>query len=141
MWVFSRAGFFSAVEKGNRRGQEVCVRSRVLEDFDRMRKLYYPEMGAVERTQNTDYPYRIYLSHDAWARVCEKMAKDIDYANFKSMVAQEQGYDRAHLYGGVWEVMYGAERKLAPKPKPSAKGKKLTKEEADDLRFFFEEGN
>jgi len=136
MWVFSRAGFFSAVEKGNKKGQEVCVRARVLEDFDRMRKLYYPEMGLVERSQNTDYPYRIYLSHDAWARVMAAMSKDINYANFKSMVAQEQGYDRAHLYGGVWEVMYGAERKLAPKPK--AKAKKLTKEEADDLRFFFE---
>jgi hypothetical protein len=113
MWVFSRAGFFSAVEKGNKKGQEVCVRARVLEDFDRLRKLYYPEMGTVERSYNTDYPYRIYVSHDAWARVMAAMSKDINYANFKGMVAKEQGEERAHLYSDVWAVMYGAEQTLA----------------------------
>lgn len=136
MWVFSRAGFFSAVQKGNKRGQEVCVRARLLEDFDRLRKLYYPEMGMVERSQGTDYPYRIFVSHDAWARVMEKMSKDIDYANFKSMVAKEQGYERSHLYEDVWSVMYGAEKKLAPKPKAQTSRKK--KDDADDLRFFFD---
>ena len=147
MWVFSRAGFFSAVEKGNKKGQEVCVRARVLEDFDRMRKLYYPEMGTVERSYNTDYPYRIYVSHDAWARVMAAMSKDINYANFKGMVAKEQGEERAHLYSDLSDAAYfgvmgevsahygdevgmeiGGYRKpkaaKPQKPAPKAKGKK-----------------
>lgn len=136
MWIFSRAGFFSAVQKGGRKGQEVCVRARVLEDLDRLRKLYWPEMGVVQRSQNTDYPYRVFVSHGTWAKVCEAMARDIDYSNFKDMVAKEQGYERAHLYGDVWSVMYGAEQKLAPKPK--SKARKQSQDEADDLRFFFE---
>lgn len=102
-----------------------------------MRKLYYPEMGAVERSQNTDYPYRIFVSHDAWARVMEKMSKDIDYANFKSMVAKEQGYSRANLYEDVWSVMHGAEKKLTPKPRNTVL-KSRPKDDADDLRFFFD---
>ena len=107
MWVFSRAGFFSAVEKGNKKGQEVCVRARVLEDFDRLRKLYYPEMGTVERSYNTDYPYRIYVSHDAWARVMAAMSKDINYANFKGMVAKEQGEERVRrAYAGQAALSY-----------------------------------
>jgi hypothetical protein len=41
------------------------------------------------------------------------MSEDVTYDNFKSMVGKVQGYDRAHLYGEIWSVMFGAEQKLA----------------------------
>lgn len=119
MWIFSRAGFFSAVEKGTKNDSPICVRARVRGDFDRLQKLYLPEMGAVTQVERTDYPYRIFCSRSQWERACAAMAKDIDYSNFKDMVAQEQGYERAHLYGEVWSAMYGAEQKLSPARKVS----------------------
>jgi hypothetical protein len=35
---------------------------------------------------------------------------EIDYSNFKNTVAQEQGYERAHVYGDVWSVLYDLQR-------------------------------
>lgn len=118
MWVFSRAGFFSAVAKGNGAHAEICVRARVLADFDKMRELYYPEMSRVHTNQGTDYPYRIYMTRSEWARVMDRMAYDVDYKNFKGMVSAERGYAVADLYSDVWSVMYGAEKKVIPERKP-----------------------
>ena len=118
MWTFSRAGFFSAVAKGNGAHAEICVRARVLEDFDKLKDLYYPEMGRVHTNQGTDYPYRIYMTRSEWARIMERMAYDVDYKNFKGMVSSERGYAVADLYSDVWAVMYGAEKKVIPERKP-----------------------
>jgi len=118
MWVFSRAGFFSAVQKGSDKGAEVCVRGRVRADFDRLRDLYFPDMGQVLSKGGTDYPYRIYVSHDQWAKIMESMAQDVDYKNFKGMISGERGYAVADLYSDVWAVMYGAEKKVIPERKP-----------------------
>lgn len=120
MWLFTRAGFFSVVDKKSQpRGVgEVCIRARVAADFDSLRQLYFPDMPDVILETNTDYPYRIYVGKKAWAKVAALMSEDVTYDNFKSMVAKEQGYDRSHLYGDVWGVMFGAEQKLTvPKSK------------------------
>lgn len=117
MWLFTRAGFFSVVDKkrsGRGKG-EVTIRARVKADFDRLKELYFPEMPDVQQTANTDYPYRIVVGKTQWAKVASLMSEDVTYDNFKSMVGKEQGYDRAHLYGEIWSVMYGAERELAAK--------------------------
>lgn len=117
MWLFTRAGFFSVVDKDeNERGEgEVCIRARIGADFTRLRDLYFPDMPEIVVEENTDYPYRIYVNKKAWAKVTALMTEDIDYANFKGMVAFEQGYDRSHLYGEVWSVMFNSERRLNEK--------------------------
>lgn len=118
MWVFSRAGFFSAVQKGQAGHSEICVRARVLADFEKMKDLYYPEMGRIHTNEGTDYPYRIYMPRNDWARIMERMARDVDYKNFKGMVSAERGYAVADLYSDVWSVMYGAEKKVIPERRP-----------------------
>jgi hypothetical protein len=40
----------------------------------------------------------------------KKIALDIDYGNFKDTVADEQGFGRAKIYGGVWSVLLDLER-------------------------------
>jgi hypothetical protein len=114
MWLFTRAGFFSVVDKKSQgRGVgEVCVRARIAADFDSLRKLYFPDMPDITFESNTDYPYRIYVGKKQWAKVSALMSEDVTYDNFKSMVGKEQGYDRSHLYGEVWGVMFKAEQKL-----------------------------
>ena len=118
MWVFSRAGFFSAVRKGTDKHGEVCVRARVLADFDKLRELYFPEMGQVQTNGGTDYPYRVYMTRSEWADIMERMALDVDYKNFKGMISGERGYAVADLYSDVWAVMYGAEKKVVPERRP-----------------------
>jgi len=115
MWLFTRAGFFSVVDKKSQgRGVgEVCVRTRVLADFESLHQLYFPDMPDVVVEQHSDYPYRIFVGKKQWAKVAALMSEDVDYSNFKTMVGKVQGYDRAHLYGEIWSVMFGAEQKLA----------------------------
>ena len=122
MWLFTRAGFFSVVDKKSQpRGVgEVCVRARVAADFDSLRQLYFPDMPDVVFETNTDYPYRIYVGKKQWAKVAALMSEDVTYSNFKGMIAKEQGYERSHLYSDVWGVMFGAEQKLA-RSTPKAK--------------------
>lgn len=114
MWLFTRAGFFSAVDKDRTSDGEgeVCVRARVREDFLRLRDLYFPDMPEIVVEEHSDYPYRIFVNKRNWASIVEAMSLDIDYSNFKGIVSVEQGADRSHLYGEVWAVMYGAEQKL-----------------------------
>lgn len=114
MWMFTRAGFFSVVDKNeDGRGEgEVCIRARIREDFDRLRDFYFADMPDVVIEQSTDYPYRIYVGKKAWAKVAALMSEDITYENFKGMVAREQGYDRSHLYGEIWSVMFNSEQRL-----------------------------
>lgn len=109
MWIFSKVGFFSATvsESGS-----LQVRARVREDLDNLRKTYAPKLGETVELPGRDYPYRAYISHEHFAEAMTRMTLDIDYGNFKDKVAKTQGYDRAHLYGGVWGVMNDAERKL-----------------------------
>lgn len=110
MWIFAREGFFSVVKKGNG-DRDLCVRARVREDLERL-VTQHPEMGPIIENAGTDYPYRAFVRSSDWARIASEMAERIDYSNFKSMVAEESGKNRANLYGQVWDVMYNAENSL-----------------------------
>lgn len=119
MWVFTKVGFFSAVEGDLEEGQtepRLMVRARVKGDLEALRSQYAPELGPTLEWPGRDYPYRAFISKQHFAEAMVRAVLDLDYGNFKSKVAEVQGYDRAHLYGGVWSVMNDADRKLAPKP-------------------------
>lgn len=118
MWLFTKVGFFSAVEAAEPQpelggpGDVLSIRARVEEDLDALRAAYAPKLGPTIQIPNRDYPYRAYITKEGWAEASARMSLDLDYGNFKSMVAATQGYERAHLYGDVWSVMNDAERKL-----------------------------
>ena len=56
MWIFTKFGFFSIVEK--QKGSTLTVRSRVCADLDRLRDQYLPSLGATRTKGGSDYPYR-----------------------------------------------------------------------------------
>ena len=103
MWLFTKAGFFSAV----RRGDRILVRSRVGSDLDRLRQLYLPELGTSQATPELDYPFRATVDPAAFAAAMPRMARDLDYPNFKAKVREIDGEDRAHVYADVWEAAHG----------------------------------
>lgn len=113
MWLFTKAGFFSVVDKegdGN-----VCIRSRLREDLETLCTDYLTDPPSIIENSGTDYPYRIYLPKPEWVSLAAVLADEVDYSNFKNEISRLQGYERAHLYGDVWSVLYGAERKIKGK--------------------------
>lgn len=120
MWIFTKVGMFSVVEatelvpEMGEPGKVLAVRARVARDLDELRGAHAPHLGPTVRLAGRDYPYRAYISKEGFAEVMVRLALDLDYGSFKSMVAQRQGGLRAKLYTQVWSVMHDAERKLRP---------------------------
>ena len=102
MWLFTNTGFVSAVSNG----KDLMVRAR-----DRQSLEPIAESAKVEiiPTPQNDYPYRVIVSHDFFAKWVAHMGKNITYKNFKSEVAATRGYEFSHPLMQVWSVMHGVE--------------------------------
>ena len=111
MWVISRQGFFSIVEKhGDKDKGRLTVRSRVAKDLDNLRNTLLPSLSATQQSDDTDYRYRAHADKTAVAQAFAQTAMEFDYSNCKNTVAQEHGYERAHVYGDVWSVLFDLQR-------------------------------
>ena len=129
MWLFTKVGFFSAVQCGVETPHEsrlfpkmktgetaldyLSIRARVRGDLELLRGAYAPELGPTIELPGRDYPYRAYISKDHFAAALCRAALDVDYGNFKDMITKEFNRARHDLYAKVWGVMYGADDKLA----------------------------
>ncbi|WP_170443376.1 hypothetical protein [Ruegeria arenilitoris] len=98
MWVvFSTpegSGFFSAVAKdedgntsGPHMGSRVCLRFRRAQDAELLRD--YGMDGTVIETPNGDYRYRAFIPRNHFAMMMEKLARAMDYPNFKDSIPEE----------------------------------------------------
>lgn len=128
MWLFTKAGFFSAVQcsvetpheskvfpkmkTGETALDYVSIRARIAGDLERLRADYAPELGPTIELPGRDYPYRAYLAKEKFAEALCRAALDIDYGNFKDMITREFGRARHDLYAKVWGVMFGSNEKL-----------------------------
>ena len=114
MWVFTEIGFFSAVATPDDTNT-IMVRGRVRNDLERLKEALGnlgQEVPEILQWENRDYPYRVLLPRQSWSKLMEQLADGICYSNFKSQVAATDGSKRASLYGRIWDIMLGAERKL-----------------------------
>ena len=102
MWLFTNTGFVSAVSNG----KDLMVRAR-----DRQSLKPIAESAKVEiiPTPHNDYPYRVIVSHDFFAKWVAHMVKNITYKNFKSEVAATRGYEFSHPLMQVWSAMHEVE--------------------------------
>ncbi|WP_054107374.1 hypothetical protein [Novosphingobium sp. AAP83] len=64
-------------------------------------------MGDIIASDDSDYRYRAVAKRESVMAALAKLTADIDYDNFKNEVASRQGYERAAVYGDVWDVLYG----------------------------------
>jgi hypothetical protein len=122
MWVFSKIGFYSAVQKRTCKPDEVEVRSRCRGDLERLNRAV---KGKYKITSNggTDYPFRLRMPKEKWALfVCDQALK-IDYCNFKDTIGistfetMEQKNRRHNAYMGVWRAMLALEETMPKKGK------------------------
>jgi len=101
MWLFTPEGFYSVVS-AEEFGHPLQVRARRDDDLDRLRSSFFPTLGENVHLAGRDYPVRAFTTHEGLAECLSKIAKAIDYDNFKSTVASRHSSERARIYGYVW---------------------------------------
>ena len=109
MWIVSKNGFFSVVEKpGDRERGVLTVRGRILEDMEWFKDNISWESEIVS-TPKADYGYRMQVARQQFEQALLAMARDIDYANFKGNFSGEPEYEdkenRAQIYFRVWDSL------------------------------------
>ncbi len=102
MWLFTNTGFVSAVSNGT----DLMLRAR-----DKQSLVLIAESAKTKiiSTPKNDYPYRIIVSHEFFAKWVAQMAHEITYNNFKSEVATTRGHEFAHPLMKVWSAMHEVE--------------------------------
>ena len=105
MWLFTDKGFYSVVTTDD--GGDFMIRGRVRRDLEALLPLLEPFSRGREvlESRQADYRYRLVVDADEWVAVAAELAAGIDYANFKSRIA-EIDPARADAYHEIWEVHY-----------------------------------
>ena len=102
MWVFTRDGFFSAVQHFEQPDTSL-VRGRVQSDVKALCEIMNTEL--VENVE-ADYRYRTIVSRQAWSDYLQQAVRELDYPNFKNAmhgVFEDAGRDQALM--DVWSAM------------------------------------
>ncbi len=119
MWVFTIDGFFSAVQKPKDRStHRITIRARNREDLVRFKD----RMNLQNRILSTpagDYPFRIVTTKKTWGRYLDRMARIMEYSNFKSE-CDRMGLKRGGVYHRIWSVLQDLEK---PRPAPRGQGR------------------
>jgi hypothetical protein len=102
MWIFTTTGFVSAVYKDG----ALQVRTR---DRRSLKPLAKQTDAGIVATPLADYPYRIAITNEEFAKWISAQALAIDYKNFKSEVADTLGYSFAKPLNQVWSAMHDVE--------------------------------
>lgn len=106
MWLFTNTGFVSAVSNG----KDLMVRAR---DKESLVPIAESAKTEIISTPRNDYPYRVIVTHDFFAKWVAHMASNITYKNFKSEVAATRGHEFAHPLMKVWSAMHEVEDQYA----------------------------
>lgn len=104
MWLFTKAGFISAVAHRDRPGF-VLVRARRRAHLEALLPLLEHEHH-IEHSPGADYPYRVTLPKVEFAVLVAELVADIDYPNFKHEAARGGAFGRgAPSLHQVWAAM------------------------------------
>lgn len=105
MWLFTKHGFFSIVQKQK---DEFHVRSRSVEDLHNLtQQLPNGECFEIlDSYPGSDYPYRAIVNARAVALIMFALADTLDYSNFKGEVSRtkDQAY-KLGAYHDIWQRM------------------------------------
>ena len=102
MWLFTKDGFFSVVEKPIDKvfGHTLTIRSRAKKDLELMLKTI--GSGAIiDGDGGTDYQWRVRVTRAEWKEYLLLSVNDLNYENFKHEV-QEKDKLRADVYLSIW---------------------------------------
>lgn len=93
MWLFTVHGFYSAVKCDERRSPllkgHVAVRARVKQHLVNLHQFLprrWKIKPVIREDKHADYRFRMFLPQRVWASIVRRLAKEIDYSNFKGAV-------------------------------------------------------
>lgn len=104
MWILTVYGFFSAVAS-DVEPNKLLVRARAKMDLENLRDKYLPMAGEIYEWKKRDYPYRLIVDQDDFAKAMAEMIRDINYTNFKDAVTHQMGRRRHDVYMRVWGIL------------------------------------
>lgn len=96
MWIFLRDGFASVRSVDER---NVMLRFRRSDHAERFSDELGIKRSEIQKSDDTDYRYRIVASREAAAKLLTKEVMNIGYKNFKSSVLDAEYRE---LLSGVW---------------------------------------
>lgn len=102
MWIASKLGWFSIVEKSP---DEFHVRARVKTDLVKLRQAS-GMVFTIHLWPGADYRYRFVVNGEQLDRIFKALRESIDYSNFKSEIAatpDQRG--KLHSYHDIWAIM------------------------------------
>jgi hypothetical protein len=106
MWLATKHGFFSIVQKGP---DEFHIRARVKKDLENLRAACLPgcvDLPPVQTWPTADYRYRIVATRLDYYDVMQLLVESIDYFNFKSKIAATQDQrEKLSAYHDIWATM------------------------------------
>ncbi len=104
MWLFTKHGFFSAVENFNDKDL-IHVRANFSGDLERLCDAYGVTPN-VKRVPGSDYTFRMDFPRPVWGEIVKQEALGVDYCKFKPAV--HDGTKRDDAYLKVFFTMYDA---------------------------------
>lgn len=119
MWVFSRIGFLSIVQKegSNDPNALLCVRARFREDIEgfveEVQRITSEDVGPYHETPQNDYAFRVFLQRPLVMEVVTNLIATLDASNFKESVHGNPIRDEAYYL--CWEALYEAQQQARRK--------------------------
>ena len=111
MWFFTPDGFYSVVS-AEEFGHPLQVRARCDDDLNRLRSSFFPTLGENVHLTGRDYPVRAFTTHEGLAECLSRIAKAIDYDNFKNRIHRDDP-KRAHILARVWNDLLALQNEQA----------------------------
>mgnify|MGYP001244664373 CR=1 FL=1 len=102
MWIFTKDGFYSVVQKSNQKGTDLLtVRSRYKSDMAKLIKsLKIPE-DMLLKEAGDDYEYRVVVEKSVLADYMKEQVMLIDYSNFTHEI------ELRNKKGRIFILVYG----------------------------------
>ena len=102
MWIFTSAGFVSAVVHRDD-ADLIVVRAR---DRESLEPLIVRTGAELNPWEGSDYAFRIVMPRTEFTAWVAEQAEAIDYANFKTSAHQRRGGAFADVLHDVWGAMH-----------------------------------
>lgn len=109
MWLFTKFGFFSIVDKPRDPiAPGYHVRSRSREDLENLAEAGLSPRWAdgIVELEAADYRYRIVMGEEEVDRLFALLGSSIDYSNFKNKIRETPGQaQKLSLLHRIWEMV------------------------------------
>jgi hypothetical protein len=105
VWLITKRGFYSAVQKKTDPDVLLSIRARSRKDLENLKDLL-PKGTKIVESKGTDYRWRVKIQRKDWIVICARLAAEVDYHNFKDEVKhQPGGAQRASILMSVWSAL------------------------------------